>query len=289
MLCEMRELGFHRAELSHGIRISLVPGILKAVEEKLVEVSSVHNFCPLPVFVHHAAPNFFQPSSPKSKERALWSKYSRESIEFANRIGASKLVLHSGSSRIRFSSPEASLARSNRQNPPSEKLLAKLEKKCGARSPFFKRSLQSIAELAHCATEHDIQLGIENREGIFELPLDGDLMTFLSALELEPGEENLKSPIGYWHDTGHAEIKHRKGLLDHEQLLESMAEHLIGFHLHDVNTEGRDHQVPGCGTVDFRMISRYIRPEHTVVLELNPSLTVGEVVESRERILEDLG
>ena len=32
MLREIRELGFEHAELSHGIRISLVPGILEAVE-----------------------------------------------------------------------------------------------------------------------------------------------------------------------------------------------------------------------------------------------------------------
>ncbi|MGK0177196.1 MAG: hypothetical protein ACI91V_001073, partial [Lentimonas sp.] len=48
MIDEMVGLGFKRIELSHGIRVSLVPGILKAIDEKLVEVSSVHNFCPLP-------------------------------------------------------------------------------------------------------------------------------------------------------------------------------------------------------------------------------------------------
>ena len=57
MIEEMVELGFKRIELSHGIRISLIPGILKAVEEKLVEVGSVHNFCPLPPSAWQAAPN----------------------------------------------------------------------------------------------------------------------------------------------------------------------------------------------------------------------------------------
>jgi hypothetical protein len=48
MLVEMAELGFSHVELSHGIRAGLVPGIIKAVEERIVQVSSTHNFCPLP-------------------------------------------------------------------------------------------------------------------------------------------------------------------------------------------------------------------------------------------------
>jgi len=39
MLREMADLGFTHAELSHGIRITLVPGILKAVEEGTIELS----------------------------------------------------------------------------------------------------------------------------------------------------------------------------------------------------------------------------------------------------------
>src|SRR5688500_17476089 len=48
MLKEMTALGFEYVELSHGIRIPLVPGIIKAVEEGIVKISSTHNFCPLP-------------------------------------------------------------------------------------------------------------------------------------------------------------------------------------------------------------------------------------------------
>eukprot|EP01035_Chromulina_nebulosa_P037749 gene37748-50959_t len=44
----MAALGYEYVELSHGIRITLVPGILRGVEEGIVKVSSTHNFCPLP-------------------------------------------------------------------------------------------------------------------------------------------------------------------------------------------------------------------------------------------------
>ena len=51
MLREIRDLGFEYAELSHGIRISLMPGILEAVEAGEIKISTLHNFCPLPVGV----------------------------------------------------------------------------------------------------------------------------------------------------------------------------------------------------------------------------------------------
>ena len=63
MLQEMAGLGFEWVELSHGIKIVLVPGILKAVAEGVVKIASVHNFCPLPTGVTHAAPNHYMPIS----------------------------------------------------------------------------------------------------------------------------------------------------------------------------------------------------------------------------------
>ena len=65
-----------------------------------------------------------------------------------------------------------------------------------------------------------------------------------------------------------------------------MAPRLYGFHLHDVSDSGRDHQVPGTGTVDFGMVSEFVRPEHILVLELSPKLTVEEVLRSRDNIIQ---
>ena len=52
--------GLQYAELSHGIRISLVPGIIEAVEAGEIRISTLHNFCPLPIGVNHPAPNIFK-------------------------------------------------------------------------------------------------------------------------------------------------------------------------------------------------------------------------------------
>jgi hypothetical protein len=42
MLAEIRNLGFEYAELSHGIRLSLVAGILDAVAAGEIKISTVH-------------------------------------------------------------------------------------------------------------------------------------------------------------------------------------------------------------------------------------------------------
>src|SRR5688572_13665064 len=100
MLQEMAQLGFEHVELSHGIRITLVPGILRAVDEGVVKVRSTHNFCPLPTGIMRAAPNLFEPSSMDDGECNQWLRQTRRSIDFAAQLKASVLVCHLGSVRF---------------------------------------------------------------------------------------------------------------------------------------------------------------------------------------------
>lgn len=317
MVAEMAELGFKRIELSHGIRIALVPGILKALGEGLVEVGSVHNFCPLPASSWQAAPNLFNPASTDKQERDLWQRYTEQTLDFAVKVGAPKVVMHSGSAWFFFGSPEAKFEKwlSGQKLEAVESAKAtiselemsstpvneiELETKLLASSSFKEhrdRAMRRIKRaskkpLRHLnasyglveayAAERGLELCLENREGLEELPVDAEYPKFLEQLG---GEETFR----YWHDTGHAQIKHRLGLLDHRAHLESMASRLTGFHLHDVSEGGRDHRMPGTGTVDFKMISEFIRPEHTLVLELSPSLSRNQVQASRNYLLEILG
>src|SRR5580658_6174415 len=96
MLREIRSLGFEWAELSHGIRISLLPGIIEAVDAGDIKISSLHNFCPLPMGVNHAAPNLYLFSSQDPRERESAFKHSVRTIETAARLKAGVVVLHLG-------------------------------------------------------------------------------------------------------------------------------------------------------------------------------------------------
>lgn len=293
MVEEMVGLGFKQIELSHGIRISLVPGILQAVEEGMVSISTVHNFCPLPNGVQHAAPNYYQPSAVDSRERGLWQRYSEQTMAFAVKVGAQRIVMHSGSTWYFFGSPEEKLEKwlkeselmacdmlddkdFERQRDRALKRIKRASKKT------MERIKAGYGLVIPRAKELGLTLCLENREGLEEMPIDREYAGFLEALG-EPEH------CAYWHDTGHAQIKHQFGLLDHREHLTEMADRLAGFHLHDVSEKGRDHQVPGTGTIDFNMVAEFVRPEHTLVLELSPKLTVDEVKASRDFIGNLLG
>src|SRR5882762_8730007 len=85
MLRGIRELGFEHAELSHGTRVALVPGIIEAVDAGEIGISSLHNFCPLPIGVNHSAPNLYEFSAERPRDRELAEHYTARTLEFAAR------------------------------------------------------------------------------------------------------------------------------------------------------------------------------------------------------------
>lgn len=287
MLKEMADLGFEYVELSHGIRITLVPGILRGVEEGVVKVSSTHNFCPLPTGVVQAAPNLFEPSSSEHREHDQWLRHTKRSIDFAAQVKAKVLVCHLGSVSFFWFNPARAIRNYLRDHPeagrnPADKEYPVLVKKSVAklrkRMPkFWDQVKASIAEVLDYAKQRGIKLGFENREKFEELPIDEDYADFVGSYAPD-------APVGYWHDTGHADIKEGMGLLQHRQHLEKLAPRTIGFHLHDVNAAGSDHQPIGSGHIDFKMISSFWRPEHLLTLEFGPRLTVADVMASKQRI-----
>src|SRR5437660_302616 len=131
MLREIRELGFHYAELSHGTRISLLPGILEAVGAGEIQISSVHNFCPLPIGVNYSAPNLYQFSAERARERELALRYTLKTIEFAGRVKAPIVVLHCGSIEIKNYTDKLLelVERGQKETPKYEKLCQELDQK----------------------------------------------------------------------------------------------------------------------------------------------------------------
>ena len=286
MLREMADLGFSHVELSHGIRITLVPGVLKALEEGVVQVSSTHNFCPLPTGVNQAAPNLYEPSARFHQEHEQWLRHTKRSIDFAAQVKARVLVMHLGRVPFLWRNPARALQNYVDTHPSADltgdegyrrtlaKARTRLRHKMG---PFWAQTQAGVAKVLGYAAEKNVRLGFENRENFIELPLDDDFAAYFDSLP--PG-----SPAGYWHDTGHARIKESLGVIDHRQHLEKLAARLIGFHLHDVSPERQDHQAVGAGMIDFKMVSGFWRPEHILVLELSPRLSVEGVTASKARI-----
>src|SRR4051794_27332236 len=279
MLREIRDLGFEFAELSHGTRLSLLPGILEAVGAGEIKISSLHNFCPLPMGVNHSAPNLYQFSAERPRERELAERYTLKTMEFAARVNAPVVVLHVGSVDMKEYTTKLldMVSRGERESPKYEKLCAELmEKRESKKEGYFERTKEALKKLLPEAELRGIKLGVENRQALEELPIESDYALMF--------REITSRSLVYWHDTGHAQIKENLGFIRHALHLESMRERLAGFHIHDVQFPGRDHCAPGSGTIDFGALKPMVTPEHIKVFEFSPSLNVPEVKSGVERV-----
>jgi len=272
MLREIRELGFEYAELSHGIRISLVPGILDAVGAGEIKISSLHNFCPLPVGVTGPSPNLYEFSSDRERDRQLAIKHTINTLDFAQRVGAPLVVLHFGSMDLKDYTGKLKelVGRGERGTPKFQKLVAEASAAREAKKKkFYDRSRETLRDLYGEAKFRGLKFGIEIREAVEELPLDSD---FKSLLEEFPAPH-----VYYWHDTGHAQVKQDMGFINHAPHLASLAGRLAGFHIHDVKFPSRDHFPPGGGDIDFAALKPYVKPEHIKVFELSPKVPLDSV------------
>jgi sugar phosphate isomerase/epimerase len=274
MLREIAELGFEYAELSHGIKLSLVPGILEAVDRQEIKISSLHNFCPLPMGVTQAAPNLYEFSAENPRDRELAFKHTQKTFEFAARVKAPVVVLHLGSIEMKdyTGKLEGLLENAERDSKKFQKLQEEaLMVREGKKEKFFDRVKEILRQLLPEAERRGLTLGCENRQALEELPLDGDFDGFLGEFQ--------NRAIAYWHDTGHAQIKETLGVIEHARFLQTLTPRLAGFHIHDVVFPARDHAAPGTGTIDFAALKPFVKPEHIKVFELNPS-TPKEAVHS---------
>jgi sugar phosphate isomerase/epimerase len=272
LLREIRDLGFEYAELSHGTRISLIPGAIEAVEAGEIKISSLHNFCPLPIGVNHSAPNLYRLSADRPTEWDSALRYTRKTIEMAARLKAPLVVLHYGSIEMKDYTGKLldMVARGEKATSKYEKLCAEVIKKREAsKEKYIDRANELLLKVLPEAENLGIKLGIENREALEELPLEPDYSLLFKGIT---------SPsMVYWHDTGHAQIKENLGFINHAIHLESMREHLFGFHVHDVQFPGRDHCSPGTGTVDFAALKPMVKPGHIKVFEFSPAMTVEDL------------
>ncbi|MEO7676166.1 MAG: TIM barrel protein, partial [Verrucomicrobiota bacterium] len=198
-------------------------------------------------------------------------KHSIKTIETAARVGARAVVLHMGCIEMKdYTDKLVDLVGEGKKDTPKyEKISAEVQEKLEQKKgKFVERSYQMLRRLIPPAEARGIKLAVENREALEEIPIDSDFSFFFREFP-EP-------TVCYWHDTGHAQIKENLGFIHHGLHLESMAERLLGFHVHDVAFPGKDHRSPGAGMIDFAALHPLVKPEHLKVFEFSPSLTADE-------------
>ncbi len=283
-LCdEIRELGFEAIEASHGLPLSLMPGIIRAVEEKRIRVEGVHNFCPSPIDVLRDAPDAFRFTSHRPEERARALRLTQETLQVAARLGARYVVLHMGMVELFMSHKGTkALERMALNGLVGTREFARQKGELVRRrrrlAPLYlARAREALHTLAEQAQQLGLVLGIEGRSHMEQVPGEEEFLALLQEFEGNPH-------VRYWHDFGHIQRKHNLLLLDHAQYLKQLQPYLYGAHVNDVQWPARDHRAPFCrgGCVKFReLLPRFFTSSMPLTWELSPSVT-------REQILEAL-
>ncbi len=284
MCDEIRELGFEAIEASHGLSLSMMPGIVQAVEEKRIRVEGVHNFCPAPIDVQGDAPDAFTFTSHRADVRERAMRLTRETLQAAARLGARYVVLHMGEVHLFLNHKGTrKLQRMARHGLLGSRDYARqkgeLVRKRMRFAPIYdERAREALHELAPLARQLGLVLGVEGRSHFEQMPGELEMPRLLQEFSGEPA-------VRYWHDFGHIQRKHNLLLLNHSQYLSQMQPYLYGAHVNDVRWPARDHRAPFLGgDVDFdRLLPRYFTQDMPLTWELSSSVTKEQIKEAKER------
>lgn len=307
MMQKAAEMGFKYVELGHTTTVSMVDGIEQAVGEGVIKVSSLHNFCPIPPFATPPAPNFYSPATASKRESAQWLRHTKNTVNFAERVGASRVVTHAGELSYFWGSPKFKLgaefaellelrAEISERGEEAGELKEKLErlellykrdiadfiKKSERKSrKAHDRIFENLKDINEQLKEKNLLLGVENRDGYCELPFDTKFAEFAKR-------ESELSNVRAWIDIGHVAVKSLRGVIDFEKFVEESAPYICGWHLHDCTAESKDHKALGQGCINFDFVKKYFDAEkHVFTLELSPKVRTQEAVDSRLK-LEDM-
>jgi sugar phosphate isomerase/epimerase len=275
MIEEIVDLGFHHIELSHGMTIAKLPGIRQAFKRGLFTCAGVHNFFPSPVEVMIDAPDAYEFTSHRPLDRRRAMDMTLRTLEVAAEFGARYLVLHMGSvpmNPLKWTHRLTEMVAAGASRHPDfiKRKISFVRKREKTAPLYLHRALEALERIAAEAAGCGVKLAIESRSRFEDVPTEREMLALQQHFADNPA-------VGYWHDFGHVQLKHNLGLLDHAEWLASIAPHLIGGHVHDVEWPARDHRVPFSGTLDYAPLLEFFPAGCPLVWELSPSRESREI------------
>ena len=269
-------LGINKIELNFSLTKNMIREIFQFAKEHKIEITSLHNFCPIPegLTPEQALPDYFSLASPNEDERKNAVLYTKETIATAKKVSSRAVVLHSG--RVDIEDKTRSLINlynAGQKNSPAykemfENFLEERKKECPA---YRVQILKSLSTLADYAQKQGIILGIENRFYYREIPNIEEFGMIFEKLK--------NKPVFFWLDVGHNFIFEKLGFFKEGELLKAYGSKLAGVHLHNIKNLV-DHQAPIDGEFDFKILKPYLRPETIKVLEVHGQATADQIKES---------
>lgn len=268
-----RSIGISRFELNH----KFTPELFAQFDSDRYYVSTLHDPCPAPLSLDELKRQDLLISSPDEDRRKAAVDGVKRTIDLACRLGARSVVIHPGSVLVDSSRDrrlrelfKKGLSGSPDYSTLKEEMVAHRAQNA---VPYVDQVCKSLLEIIDHAKGSGIALGLENRYRYYDIPLPGELESFLGL-----SSENW---FGFQFDCGHAQALDQLGLVPMMDWLEKFGKRMVGCHLHDVSGI-TDHQAPGMGEVDFKRIAPFIPENACRTLEIGPQATLEQLADGLE-------
>lgn len=275
MIKEILDLGFDHVELSYDLTLDLVPGVRDMVASGAVNVTSIHAFCPVPIGAPCGHPELFSLTEPDERRRGSAVLHTIKNITFAAEVGASTVVSHAGRVTMRAMTPKLiDLAmREKHHTPRYEKAKFKLlDRRARHAAKYVDALYFAVEELLPDLERHRVCLAFENLPYWEAVP---------SEMEMRKLLDHFDSPwVGYWHDTGHGQIRENLGLINQKLWFDRLSDRLSGIHVHDTAFPAGDHLMPPQGSTDFSIFRKAANSDISIVLEPMPRTPPEDIRES---------
>lgn len=272
-------------ELSYRIADDEIAAFGRAIREAGRRVVSLHSYCPVPkgIVPKNAGGDLLLLTSEDSTLRERGVKATIDTLEWAARLEADAIVMHSGRTPIDYPKLRIrELYDSGRWPGDSgEGILRKLAKD---RAETAERALDllclSLDPILEAAGHFEVSVGLENRIYPHEIPAPKE---FTRLLEVFAGAK-----VGTWYDTGHAKYQEVLGFALPGETWDAMRPSLLGLHVHDV--EGiQDHLPPGEGSLDLGELVRDLPETMPLVVECRATQgadRIGRGITELRRVVE---
>jgi sugar phosphate isomerase/epimerase len=277
ILAVLDQLDLDLVELEYRLPGEVIARLLPEFKTRGWQVSSVHNFAPLPAGVprNKASGDLYNLASLDRDERARAVEYTLRTLELASDQEAAAVVLHLG--WVEGAEDKGVIRRAAGAGAMTPELATHLEKRSHAASRHLDAVSFSLERLARRTAPLGVTLGLENRYHAYQIPSLPELTLLL--------ERFAGAPLGLWYDCGHAWVQEQAGIAPASDWLDALGSGLVGCHLHDA-VGADDHQAPGAGKMDWPGLTRALAHAPVKVLEVAAGAEAGRMREGAALLAE---